>query len=205
MSSSGGEAGRWNERYGSASYFYGTEPNDFVVETADRIRTHGNVLCLAEGEGRNAVYLAKQGHHVTAVDQSLVGLEKARRLAAESRVQIEIVPADLADYDLGTDRWDAILSVWCHLPSALRAVVHRGCVRALKPGGVFILESYTPDQLRHGTGGPKDLDLLPTLAMLQMELQGLVLDVAVERERVVHEGKGHDGMSAVVQLVGRKV
>ena len=83
-------------------------------------------------------------------------------------------------------------------------MVHRDCVRALKPGGMLILEAYTPDQLRHGTGGPKDLDLLPTLAMLRTELQGLVLDVAVERERVVHEGKGHDGVSAVVQLVGRK-
>ena len=205
MSSSGGEADRWNERYGSTAYFYGTAPNDFVVENAGRIRSGSEVLFLAEGEGRNAVYLAKLGHDVTAVDQSLVGLEKAQRLAAESHVRIKTVKADLADYDLGADRWDAIVSIWGHLPSALRAMVHRDCVRALKPGGVLILEAYTPDQLRHGTGGPKDLDLLPTLAMLRTELQGLVLDVAVEREREVREGKGHDGMSAVVQLFGRKV
>ena len=204
MTTSGGDPSRWNERYGSPEYFYGTAPNDFLREVAARIRPGGAVLCVGEGEGRNAVYLAQLGYDVTAMDQSRVGLEKAQALALASGVRITTVPADLAAFDTGTNRWDGIVSIWCHLPGGLRAAVHRTIAGALTPGGVFILESYAPGQLRHGTGGPKDLDLLPTVEMLAGELTGLVLDVALEREREVREGKGHDGMSAVVQIVGRK-
>jgi SAM-dependent methyltransferase len=191
----------WDERYGTTGYYYGTEPNEFLREHCSAIRRGGDVLCLAEGEGRNAVFLALQGFHPVAVDQSAVGLKKAEQLAAERGVRIEAIVANLDDYRIEPGRWDGIVSIWCHLPAALRAAVHRQVVGGLKIGGVFLLEAYTPAQLRYGTGGPKTADLLPTLADLRQELEGLELAHALERERSVHEGGGHTGLSAVVQLV----
>jgi len=192
----------WDERYAMGGWTYGTEPNDFLREAATGLE--GPVLCLGEGEGRNAVFLARQGLEVTAVDASPVGLQKAQRLAAERGVRLTTVAADLNDFDLGEARWGTIVSIWCHLPSALRARVHRGVVRALKPGGRYLLEAYTPRQLAHGTGGPKDADLLPTVELLRAELSGLTFERLEEKERVVREGKLHDGTSAVVQAVAVK-
>lgn len=190
----------WDERYGRPGFAYGDRPNDFLVEVAPRIPA-GPVLCLADGEGRNGVWLAERGHAVTAVDLSPVGLAKAQDLARARGVTLETVVADLADYDLGEARWAGIVSVWCHLPSALRRAVHAAAVRALRPGGVFVLEAYTPAQIALGTGGPKDPDMLPTAADLTRELAGLDLEVLVEREREIREGALHEGRSAVVQLL----
>ena len=194
----------WDERYAGDGFFYGTEPNDFLQEQARSIPAAGQVLCLAEGEGRNGTYLAQLGHAVTAVDQSAVGLAKASRLAASRGVALRTEQADLDHWTIPAGAWDAIVSIWCHLPSRLRTRVHREVVAGLRPGGVFILEAYTPDQLRYGTGGPKDADLMPTLAQLQAELAGLVFEIGVERERDVREGGGHAGPSAVVQVVARR-
>lgn len=198
------DAAHWDQRYGAPGYYYGTEPNDFLRERACALPPRGRVLCLGEGEGRNAVYLAAQGFEVVALDASSVGLAKAIGLARERAVRIETVVADLANYSLGRDAWDGVVAIWCHLPPALRARVHRELAVALRPGGAFLLESYTPAQLALGTGGPKTVELLPRLAELQVELSGLRLEVAVERERDVHEGRGHGGRSAVVQIVARR-
>ena len=151
----------WDERYASATYFYGTDPNDFLREQATTIPSDGTILCLGEGEGRNAVYLAGQGYDVAAMDQSAVGLEKARRLASAKAVRIETLVANLDGYQLDAARWDGIVSIWCHLPGAIRSSIHRQVAVGLKPGGVFLLEAYTPRQIPNGTGGPKDVDLLP--------------------------------------------
>lgn len=194
----------WDERYAEAGYFYGTQPNDFLRERAAAVPAGGAVLCLGEGEGRNAVFLARSGYRVTALDQSAVGLGKAARLAAEQGVTIDTIVADLDGYRFEPARWDGIVSIWCHLPAALRAAVHRQVSGALKPGGAFLLEAYTPKQLEYGTGGPKSLDLLPSLADLRAELGGLDLVHAVELTRIVAEGRGHSGLSAVVQIVARK-
>ena len=194
----------WDEKYGAPGHYYGTEPNDFLRERCAAIPAGGDVLCLAEGEGRNAVFLAQQGFRVVAVDQSPVGLRKAQALAAERGVRIETVVADLADYRIAPDHWDGIVSIWCHLPQPLRATVHRQVAGGLRSGGVFLLEAYTPAQLRHGTGGPKTADLLPTLDELRGELPGLDFVHAEEREREVHEGLGHFGLSAVVDIVAAR-
>ena len=194
----------WDEKYGAPGHYYGTEPNDFLREHHAVIPAGGRVLCLAEGEGRNAVFLAQQGYHVVAVDQSPVGLRKAEVLAAERGVRIETVVADLADYRIAPGHWDGIVSIWCHLPQPLRAAVYGQAAASLKAGGAFLLEAYTPEQLRYGTGGPKSADLMPTLAELRGELAGLDLVLAVEREREVHEGQGHFGLSAVVDIVAIK-
>lgn len=193
----------WDERYADSDYAYGTSPNDFLVEQADYL-PEGPVLCLAEGEGRNAVWLAERGHAVTAMDASAVGLEKAHRLAAERGVRIETRCSDLAHFEIEPNAWSAIISIFAHVPPDLRRAVHRRVVEGLRPGGVLILEAYTPEQLRFGTGGPPVAELTMTLAALEDELSGLVFEVAREQEREVLEGRYHHGRGHVVQIVGRK-
>ena len=190
----------WDERYATDEYLYGTEANTFLTSVIDRIPP-GRVLCLAEGEGRNAVWLAEQGRSVTAVDASPVGLDKARQLAAARGVYIDAVVADLADYPIPADHWDGIVSIFCHIRPDLRLDLHRRSVRGLRPGGVFVLEAYTPAQLHHRTGGPPNEAMLMTLAGLRQELAGLDFVHAVECEREVVEGRLHHGLGAVVQVV----
>ncbi len=198
------EADFWNERYGrAAGHFYGTDPNAFLSSVAAQIPP-GPVLCLAEGEGRNAVFLATLGHAVTAVDQSAVGLAKARDLAAARGVALTTVVADLAAFPIEPGAWSGIVSIFAHLPQPLRRNLHAAVGRGLAPGGVFVLEAYTPAQLAFGTGGPKDPALLMQLADLRRELARLELLVAQEIEREVREGTGHTGRAAVVQLLGRQ-
>lgn len=193
----------WDQRFAATDYLYGTAPNTFVAAMAAQIPA-GPVLCLAEGEGRNAVFLAQRGHAVTAVDQSAVGLGKAERLAAERGVAITTVVTDLADYAITSGVWAGIVVTFGHFPPPMRRQVHAQVVAGLRPGGVFVVEAYTPAQLALGTGGPKDLALLMTLATLREELAGLEFLHARECERDVIEGTGHTGRGAVVQIVARK-
>ncbi len=193
----------WNERFGADVYFYGKEPNAFVAEMAGKIPA-GPVLCLAKGEGRNAVFLAQRGHEVTAVDQAATGMAKAGRLAAERGVALTTVVADLNAYAITPRAWAGIVVTFGHFPPALRRAVHAQVVAGLRPGGVFVLEAYTPAQLAYSTGGPKDVMLLMTLAALREELAGLEFLHARECEREVSEGQGHTGRAAVVQIVARK-
>jgi SAM-dependent methyltransferase len=193
----------WDDRYGTDEYVFGTEPNEFLAEQAQGLAP-GRVLCIAEGEGRNAVWLAEQGHAVTAVDGSAVGLAKARRLAASRGVRIETVHADLSEYAIEPGGFDLVVSIFGHLPPALRRDVHGRCAAGLRPGGRMILEAYTPRQLKHGTGGPPTTELMMTADALREDFAGLEFLVLEERERPVHEGRGHDGLAAVVQLVARK-
>lgn len=193
----------WDERYSAEEYAYGTAPNEFLLENFSGI-PKGKVLSLAEGEGRNAVFLAKQGYAVTAVDSSLVGLNKARKLAQENGVTVEFIHADLADYDLGENKWDGIVSIFCPLPSSLRKEVYKKVIAALKPKGVFLLEAYTPDQLRHGTGGGNSVDLMQSASSLRLELASLSFKHLLELERNVVEGIYHTGVGSVVQAIASK-
>ncbi|WP_018144168.1 cyclopropane-fatty-acyl-phospholipid synthase family protein [Thioalkalivibrio sp. AKL6] len=193
----------WDERYAEDDYVYGTEPNDFLRAAVANV-PRGRALCLAEGEGRNAVFLAQQGFDVLAVDSSAVGLQKAQRLAEDRGVQIETLVADLADYAIEPDSWDLIVSIFCHLPPDVRRRLHAEVVAGLRPGGVFILEAYTPAQLEWGTGGPPTAELMMTREALTEELEGLEFEEAVERERDVIEGRFHTGRGAVVQVLAHK-
>jgi 2-polyprenyl-3-methyl-5-hydroxy-6-metoxy-1,4-benzoquinol methylase len=195
----------WDERYARDDFFYGKQPNDFLKEHGSRIPAGGRVLCLAEGEGRNAVFLAEQGFAVTAVDMSAVGLQKAKDLAAERQVSIETQCIDLNELLIVPESWDAIVSIWCHVPSNLRARLYSDCVKGLKPGGFFLLEAYTAAQIPLNTGGPKEPDLLPSSAALRNELKGLDFLIAREIRREIHEGIGHQGMSEVVQILAQKL
>lgn len=200
----GFDAGRWDQKYGAAEFFYGTEPNDFLRENVACLPAGGRVLSLGEGEGRNAVFLAARGLDVTALDASSVGLAKAERLATSRGVRVHARLASLEDYEFGIGEWDAIISIWCHLPPALRRRVHTSVAYALRPGGVFLLEAYTPRQLALGTGGPREPELLLTAAELHAEIGPLAPEHLCELERDVHEGSGHRGRSAVVQLIARR-
>ncbi len=193
----------WNERYRGHEFAYGTEPNDFLVEAAGHLPP-GPVLSLAEGEGRNGVYLAGRGHAVHGVDGSSVGLAKARVLAAERGVALTTEVADLAGYRIAPGAWAGIIAIWVHLPREVREPLFGQVVAGLRPGGVFLLEAYTPAQLGRGTGGPPDPALLISLAEWQRLLPGLEWLVAREVERDVREGRLHGGLSATVQLVGRR-
>ncbi|MBM3981298.1 MAG: class I SAM-dependent methyltransferase [Planctomycetes bacterium] len=191
----------WDERYSQPGFAYGTEPNEFLAAVAGRIPV-GPVLSLGEGEGRNAAFLAGLGHRVVAVDQSEVGLTKAKRLAADRGLTIETVCADLATFTIEPGTWAGIVSVFCHLPRRVRVPLYAAVVRGLCPGGVLILEAYTPKQIGRSTGGPKDPDMLPTLVELTEELAGLEFVHAREIDREVREGAYHTGVASVVQVVG---
>lgn len=197
---------RWDERYSTKDYAYGTEPNDFLAAHVYKL-PKGRVLSLAEGEGRNAAFLATRGYQVTAVDQSAVGLGKARRLAEGKGVKVETVVADLAEFEIEPQAWDAIVSISAHVPGSVRRALHRRVVEGLKPGGVFLLEAYTPRQLQtagKGGPGPDQRDRFMTLADLHEELKGLDFEIARETEREINEGQYHTGPGAVVQVLARK-
>jgi SAM-dependent methyltransferase len=193
----------WDERYSAEEYAYGTNPNNFLEVNVSSI-PKGKVLSLAEGEGRNAVFLAKQGYSVTAVDSSLVGLNKARKLAEENGVIVEFIHTDLAEYDLGENKWDGIVSIFCPLPSSIRKQLHKKVEAALKQNGVFLLEAYTPAQLKYGTGGGNSVDVMQSKESLSLELAGLKFKHLIELERDVVEGIYHTGIGAVVQAIASK-
>lgn len=193
----------WDERYSALAYAYGKTPNQFLEQNYQVI-PKGRVLSLAEGEGRNAVFLAKLGYNVTAIDSSQVGLDKAKKLAEENGVSIALIHADLADFEIGENRWDGIISIFCPLPSVIRKVLHKKVVAGLKTQGVFLVEAYTPNQLKYDTGGGKSADLMNTKESLSLELYGLTFKHLVELERAVLEGIYHTGLGAVVQAIASK-
>jgi len=195
---------RWEERYSDDDYLYGTEPNTFLAESVAST-TPGEVLCVADGEGRNGVYLAGLGHRVTSVDLTEAGVAKAARLAADRGVELTTIVADLAEFDLGQQRWDLIVSIFAHTPPVVRQRLHGAYHRALKPGGQVILEAYTPDQIGRGTGGPPNPELTMTLAGLETELVDLKIGHGAELVRPVIEGPGHTGDGAVVQVIANRV
>jgi len=194
----------WDQRYNTETYYYGTEPNDFLKQNITCLPPQGRVLCLAEGEGRNAVFLASLGHQITAVDGSQVGLEKLQKLAQIHSVKVKTILADLNDYVIQAEEWDAIISIWCHIPPELRKKVHKQVMAGLKPKGIFLLEAYHPHQLEYKTGGPPTTELMMTVSDLANELDGLDFKILHEIDRDVHEGQGHHGKSAVVQILGYK-
>lgn len=192
----------WNQRYSSDDFAYGTEPNSFLAQQAHILS--GPVLSLAEGEGRNAVFLASLGLDVLAVDGSEVGLAKAQQLAASRGVTIRTAVADLATYEPPENAFGSVISISAHLPSLIRKRLHRLVERCLKPGGIILLEAYTKAQIARDTGGPKDPDMLMSREELESELPNCEPILSQEIEREVIEGKYHTGIASVVQFIARK-
>ena len=192
----------WNQRYAHDEFAYGTEPNSFLVQNANILI--GPVLCLAEGEGRNAVFLTSLGLEVTGVDGSDVGLAKAQKLAASRGLAIRTEVADLATYEPPENFYGSVVSISAHLPSNIRKRLHRLVERCLKPGGIMLLEAYTKAQVARNTGGPKDPDMLMARVDIEKEFPNCEPIFSQEIEREVVESKFHTGLASVVQFIARK-
>jgi SAM-dependent methyltransferase len=201
----GPEAGFWDRAYDGAEYRYGKQPNAFLRECAGAIAPGGRVLSLGDGEGRNGVWLAAQGFRVTCLDQSRSGLEKARALAAERGVEIRTIHAALPDHPLGEAAFDAVVLIFLHLAPEVRRAVHAAAARALVPGGVVVLEAFTPAQLGRPSGGPPTRERLQTAADLRADFAGLAIERLEELETSLDEGPGHSGPASVVRLLARRV
>jgi SAM-dependent methyltransferase len=194
----------WNERYAAEELAYGEAPNEFLVEVAGRLPRSGHAVDIGAGEGRNALFLASLGLDVLAVDQSEIGMQKPQRLAAERGLRLRTLAADLEGFAPEAGSLDVVSSIFVHLPPALRAAVYGRIGLWLRPGGVFVLEAYAPDQLARGTGGPKDPAMLASLDTIVGELTGMTIEHRAALVRVVNEGKFHSGEASVVQVVARK-
>ena len=193
----------WNEKFANTDYAYGTEPNDFLASAVTNLK-RGATLSLAEGEGRNAVWLAQQGFTVSSIEQSEKGVGKTLRLALQRGVIVMAERGELETFHIQPNSWDLVVSIYAHTPQELRRKLHRQVVAGLKPGGVFVLEAYTPAQIPNNTGGPKDASLMPTAELLRSERAGLVFDHIEEVERDVVEGSLHTGTAHVVQVVAHR-
>jgi len=196
---------RWNARFQRDDYLFGTAPNRFLVSQTAHLQPGQHALAVADGEGRNGVFLAKRGLKVLSVDFSPIALAKARRLAAREGVELETECADLAVWIWGRERFDVIAGIFIQFADApLRARLFQSMRDALKPGGVIFIQGYRPEQIGYDTGGPKELDHLYTAAMLRTAFAGFDILHLAEHDEVIREGTGHDGMSALVDLVARK-
>jgi SAM-dependent methyltransferase len=192
----------WNQRCDSDEFVYGTEPNSFLAQNARFLI--GPVLCLAEGEGRNAVFLASLGLEVLGVDGPEVGLAKAQKLAASKGVAIRTEVADLATYEPPENFYGSVVSISAHLPGDIRKGLHRLVERCLKPGGIILLEAYTKAQIARDTGGPKDPDMLMARVDIEKEFPNCEPILSQEIEREIVEGQFHTGLASVVQFIARK-
>lgn len=199
------ELERWEGRFAAPEYVFGTRPNAFLQAQAGRLSPGQKALSIADGEGRNGVWLAQQGLDVLSQDFSPRAQAKARDLAAERGVAPRFELSNLYERDWETGHWDVIVGIFFQFASPeQRAAIFEGIKRALKPGGLLLIEGYGPKQLDYGTGGPKVLENLYTEELLRdafadfSELEVRAYDAEVD------EGAGHSGMSALVDLVGRK-
>lgn len=195
-------AAHWDERYAGPEFLYGTGPNEYLRAQAYRLAAGERVLAAADGEGRNGIRLAEQGLRVTSVDQSRVAQEKAARLARERKVNVDFVRADLAEWSPGEGTYDAVIAIFAHFPGSVRGSIHRSLARALKPGGVLILEAFHLRQLGAPSGGPKDASMLYTAETLRDDFSELEPLELVEGTVWLNEGAKHQGTGTVVRFLG---
>ncbi len=194
----------WDERFAGEEYLYGTAPNRWLEAQAARFKPGSRILSLGEGEGRNGVWLATQGHRVEAVDGSSVGLEKARRLAAARGVMIQTNVAELDQFLPAPGAYDALVLIFVHLPPPLRAVVFPRAQAALAPGGVILLEVFTPRQLAFNSGGTRQVEALYEPEAVRLAFPGITWEVLREEEIDLDEGPLHRGKAAVLRGLGRR-
>lgn len=195
---------QWHKRFLTEEYMYGKEPNLFVTEMVRKLPAGGKILCIAEGEGRNAVYLAKKGFSVTAWDYAQSGLDKTEKLAKEQGVSVETALCDLADVLWVPNQWDAIVHIYGHVPEAVLKRTLQGVDKALKVGGYYVSELYTKEQLQYGTGGPPVAELLVDPKMLLGFFDTYFTEHFYVGEVTRYEGVLHTGRAHVVQSLLRK-
>lgn len=194
----------WDDRYKQQDYLFGTAPNDFLRSQAWRFPPAGQALAVADGEGRNGVFLAERGLAVTSIDSSAVGVAKAQALAESRGVFLDARVGDLFAWDWPVGRFDVIASVFVHMPPPDRVTLHARVAAALAPGGLLVLEAYRPDQIGRGTGGPPTPDRTYTNDMLAADFAALDLLELTAGTALLREGPGHDGIGSIVRYVGRR-
>lgn len=195
----------WDARFAGEDYLFGTEPNQFLASCGALIGDAGRVLCVADGEGRNSVWLAAQGLEVEAFDASPVGVAKARRLAAERGVSVRFHVADVDGWEWPQEAYDVVVAIYIQFsPPAQRRRVFARIARALRPGGLFLLEGYRAEQLAYGTGGPRVRDQLYTESQLRSELSAFTVEEVRSYDAAIDEGPAHSGMSAVIDVIARR-
>lgn len=198
-------AGTWNRRFDAPGYLFGTQPNAWLREHAGLWQPGQRVLCVADGEGRNSVWLAQRGLVVDAFDIAASGVAKARRLAAERGVQMALAVADCDGFAWRDEAWDGIAAIFVQFADpALRARLFARIIAGLKPGSTLLLQGYTPRQLDYRTGGPGVASHLYAEAMLREAFAALEVVELREYDAELREGSGHCGMSALIGLVARK-
>jgi SAM-dependent methyltransferase len=197
----------WSARYRDAGddYLFGTAPNKFLASQAERFSAGMSVLSVADGEGRNSVWLAEQGCAVTATEISPVALEKAAKLARGRHVVVDFMQADILAWTWPTAAFDAVVGIFIQFVGhAERARQLAGMKQAVKPGGFLFLQGYTPKQLEYGTGGPSAVENLYTEALLREIFSDWEMVLLHEHEDLIDEGRGHSGRSALIDLIARK-
>lgn len=195
----------WDERYSSEDYLFGREPNAFLRREAHRFEKGSSVLAVADGEGRNGVFLAGLGLAVHAIDTSSVALEKSARLADEMGVEIGLELADLADWSWPQDTYDHVVAIFIQFADpALRARLFDGMKRTVKPGGLMLLQGYRPEQVDLGTGGPPQRENMYTRDLLLSAFGDFEILHLEEHDSIIREGRGHHGLSTLIDLVARR-
>lgn len=194
----------WQERYSEQDFAYGTEPNAFLASCVDRIPASCKALAIADGEGRNGVWLAQHGCEVTTVDYSQAGVDKSYALAAERGVSLNAICADLNEWQWPENEFDLAISIFAHFPAEMRKLVHKKLIAALKPGGTLILEAYHPTQLEYKTGGPPVSEMMYDVDILKADFAGNEILQLEDLVAEVSEGKYHFGQGAVTRLVLKK-
>ncbi len=194
----------WDERYAKPGYLFGTEPAAFLRAQAGHVAPGARILCVADGEGRNSVWLAGQGHEVTAFDASPVALEKARKLAQARGVRVDYRLSTVEDWDWSRE-FDAVVAIFIQFlaPDARDTVFHQ-MKRAIRPGGVLLLHGYAPRQVDYGTGGPPCRENMYTADILRAAFADFEILRLADYDAVIREGTGHSGLSGLVDLVARK-
>ena len=199
------ELDRWQERYATDEYRFGTAPNAFLASQAKLLPKSGKALAVADGEGRNGVFLAEHGLDVLSLDFSPNAQAKARKLAAARGVTISVEQADVINWSYPPDAFDVVAAIFFQFAAPPdRDRIFAGIKRTLKRGGLLLLEGYGPKQLEYKTGGPGILENLYTLEILEAEFGDFALLDIREYDAELHEGAGHGGMSALVDLVAVK-
>ena len=195
---------RWNTRFSAEGYLFGTRPNAFLASQAHRLRPGMSALCVADGEGRNSVWLARQGLRVTAFDFSPVGVAKARALAREAGVAVDHHESDIFAWDFGARRYDVLVVIFIQfLAPRERSGIFARFRDAVEPGGLLLLQGYRPEQIAYGTGGPPQAENMYTEALLRELLRDWEILHLASHDDVVDEGSGHKGMSALIDVVAR--
>lgn len=195
----------WDERYAQDGYLFGTAPAAFLERHRARLRRGATALAIADGEGRNSVFLAEQGLDVTAMDGSPVAVAKARTLAEERQVTVDFHVADIDTWDWAPAAYDLVVGIFFQfLPPEQRPPVFEGMKQTLRPGGTLLVHGYRPEQVDYGTGGPPLRENMYTEDLLAEAFGDLDIEVLDSYDAEIAEGTGHVGMSALIDLVAVK-